>query len=196
VDVGAGTGKLTRVLAARFRRVIAVEPDDAMRAYIDVGEPVAGTGEALPLGDASADAVFVASAFHWFDGARALAEFARVLRPRGLLALLWNRTDPADYLLPEGVMPEPPEAVRRTYEAGEWRRAFAGTPYDPLEEIALPQHRTVSREALVDFFASTSALTTLPDAERAQALARIADALDRPEYVQRWTAAAFWTRRA
>ena len=104
LDLGAGTGKLTRVLVARYRRVVAVEPLDGMRAILEQvvpgAESLAGSAEAIPVADASVDAVFAAQAFHWFANDEAVAEIARVLRPGGLLALVWNEsTDPSP--LPE-----------------------------------------------------------------------------------------------
>ena len=92
--LGAGTGKLTRLLLARFRRVIAVEPDEEMRRLLVLlcpdAEVAAGNAEAIPFADRSVDALFAAEAFHWFDGEPALAEIERVLRPRGALILMWN----------------------------------------------------------------------------------------------------------
>ena len=66
LDLAAGTGKLTRALRERFAHVIAVEPDDAMRSFIE-GDALAGSAEAIPLDSATVDAVFVSEAFHWFD---------------------------------------------------------------------------------------------------------------------------------
>jgi ubiquinone/menaquinone biosynthesis C-methylase UbiE len=87
LDLGAGTGKLTRALVPRFARVVAVEPDDAMRAVLEEVVPgadaLAGRGDAIPLGDGEVDAVFSAEAFHWFASAESVREIVRVLRPRG-----------------------------------------------------------------------------------------------------------------
>ena len=97
LDLGAGTGKLTRVLARRFAKVTAVEPSESMRALIDGVETLAGSAEAIPLSDDSVDGVFCADCFHWFDWTRALEEIARVLRPRGVLVLFWRdwwKTEP------------------------------------------------------------------------------------------------------
>ena len=97
LDLGSGTGKLTRALVERFERVLAVEPLEGMRALLETlvprAESLAGEAERIRLDDAAVDAVFVAEAFHWFDGDRALAEIARVLRPRGALVLMWNVPD-------------------------------------------------------------------------------------------------------
>jgi SAM-dependent methyltransferase len=100
VDVGAGTGKLTRALVGLGHRVTAVEPLEEMRARLEVAVPgahaLAGSAEAIPLPDASADVVTSAQAFHWFDHSQALSEIARVLRPGGRLALVWNSRDDRD----------------------------------------------------------------------------------------------------
>jgi SAM-dependent methyltransferase len=97
LDLGAGTGKLTRTLAALGYDTIAVEPDDAMRAVIRETSPstraLSGWAELIPLPAASVDAVVVAQAWHWFDHARAAAEVARVVRPGGHVALLYNIRD-------------------------------------------------------------------------------------------------------
>src|SRR5206468_5873660 len=94
LDLGAGTGKLTRALVPRFARVIAVEPDDAMLAVLQEvvpeAEGLAGRGDAIPLGDEEMDAVFTAEAFHWFASDESVAEIVRVLRPHGALVILWN----------------------------------------------------------------------------------------------------------
>src|SRR5262245_9960869 len=97
VDLGAGTGKLTRSLAALGHHVVAVEPLpemlDQLRAAVAGVTAVAGTAESMPLPDGSADVVACAPAFHWFDHDPALAEIARVLRPGGQIALVWNVRD-------------------------------------------------------------------------------------------------------
>ena len=196
VELGAGTGKLTRRLVRRYARVVAVEPDASMRARIDVGEPLAGRAEAIPLGDASVDGVFVAEAFHWFELPFAVREIARVLRPGGVLALLWNRYEPEDHVLPDGVIPESTSAKRRRFRTGEWRDAFREMPFEPFRELALEQRRDVPREELLDYFASISLVTALGPSERAATLERVAAALVRPSYPRRWAATLYWTRRA
>ncbi|ADG74106.1 Methyltransferase type 11 [Cellulomonas flavigena DSM 20109] len=97
LDLAAGTGKLTASLVARGARVVAVEPADGMRAQLTAALPDvevhAGTAEAIPLPDASVDVVTVAQAWHWFDEPVASAEVARVLRPGGLVGIVWNDRD-------------------------------------------------------------------------------------------------------
>lgn len=97
LDLGAGTGKFTERLVSHADRVIAVEPSvamlDVLRAKLPEVEAIVAGAESIPLADASIDAVTVAQAFHWFDREPACAEIARVLVPRGVLGLLWNRAD-------------------------------------------------------------------------------------------------------
>lgn len=93
-DVGAGTGILSRLLAARGAHVLAVEPNAAMRAAAAPHPDVRwseGTAEATGLSDASVDLVTMAQAFHWVEVVPTLREFARILRPHGRLAIVWNR---------------------------------------------------------------------------------------------------------
>jgi SAM-dependent methyltransferase len=106
LDLGAGTGKLTQILVDRYARVVAVEPLDELRAILAERVPEAdvraGVAEQIPLDDGEVDGVFAGQAFHWFANDAAVAEIARVLRPGGVLALLWNRALepsplPADY---------------------------------------------------------------------------------------------------
>src|SRR6185369_7093387 len=97
LDLAAGTGKFTRLVAGTGVDLVAVEPVAAMRdelvARVPGVEALDGRAEELPLGDGSVDAVVSAQAFHWFDAPRALAEMHRVLRPSGRLALVWNVHD-------------------------------------------------------------------------------------------------------
>jgi ubiquinone/menaquinone biosynthesis C-methylase UbiE len=102
LDLGAGTGKLTRALTPYARRVIAVDPGprmlDELRRAVPDAEVVVGEAEAIPLADDSVDAVVCGQSFHWFRQEEALPEIRRVLRGRGGLGLIWNLRDPDDEL--------------------------------------------------------------------------------------------------
>jgi SAM-dependent methyltransferase len=96
VDLGAGTGIFSRLVASLGHRVTAVEPDPGMRAQLATSDTVAaleGSAEAIPLPDASVGAVVAAQAFHWFDNHDARAEIARVLADGGVFAPIWNVRD-------------------------------------------------------------------------------------------------------
>jgi SAM-dependent methyltransferase len=99
VDLGAGTGILSRALVDLGHEVLPVEPDAGMRAQLEAASPglraLAGAAERIPLPDGGAGAVVAGQAYHWFDPEPTHAEVARVLRPGGVFALLWNRRDEA-----------------------------------------------------------------------------------------------------
>ena len=180
LDLGAGTGKLARVLAPRGARVVAVEPLAAMRAKLtelapDV-EALEGTAEAIPLDDGSVDAVTVAQAFHWFRGDDALAEIHRVLRPGGGLALLWNRrdmNDPLQAAFEEAVGRHRGDAP--AHRSRRWREAFDTTElFAPLVEVTFPNVHRLDRDALVGRAASISFVAALPEETRHAVLAEIA----------------------
>jgi ubiquinone/menaquinone biosynthesis C-methylase UbiE len=176
VDLAAGTGKLTRPLARTRARVIAVEPAAGMRALLPSGvEALAGTAEAIPLGDAGADAIAVAQAFHWFANEEALAEMHRVLRPGGRLALVWNRRDlsaPAHAELDRLFAPYQGDVPRHRH--GTWREAMETTERfaaSATREFPFEQSHDVA--GYVERAASTSFIAALPDAERAALLAEV-----------------------
>jgi len=97
LDLAAGTGVVTRELIGRAARVVAVEPDERMRAVLAArcpeAEVLAGRGEDIPLPAASVDAVVVSAAWHWLDPGRAVPEITRVLRPGGRLGVMWVSRD-------------------------------------------------------------------------------------------------------
>jgi len=97
VDLGAGTGLLTRAVMALGHTVVPVEPDAGMRAQLEKATAITaleGSAEDIPLPDGSVDAVVAGQAYHWFNGELAHPEIARVLKPGGVFAALWNDRDP------------------------------------------------------------------------------------------------------
>jgi len=180
VDLAAGTGKLTQVLVEAGTAVVAVEPDAGMRAALELAAPgvevLAGTAESMPLPDASADAVLVAQAFHWFDARRACDEIARVVRPGGVLGLLWNLRDGSVPWVADldRILDWPADVVARAGELSfqeiEQHPVFAA---GVRREFPNPVPFTPSR--LVDWAASTSRVATRPEAEREAVLAGVAD---------------------
>ena len=196
LDLAAGTGRLTHDLAGRFARVIAVEPDDAMRALIADGEVLAGTAEAIPLDDASVDAVFVGEAFHWFDAERAVPEIARVLRPRGGLARLSNQWWETDPPLPERALEllrEPYVASGRAATVETWREAFSRSAFEPLRDETFASDLTVDAETLLSLYQTTSSIAALPEGEREALAAELRRLLDGP-YVLPVRVELTWTR--
>jgi SAM-dependent methyltransferase len=173
LDLAAGTGKLTRPLLAAGVEVIAVEPVDEMRALLP-GVALDGTAEAIPLEDGAVDGVTVGQAFHWFDGDAALAEIARVLRPRGLLALVWNRRvedDPVNQAIDAIVDPHRGEVP--THRGDAWRAAFDRTPlFGPLEERVFENSQELDAGGLEARVGSISFIASLEPGERATVLER------------------------
>jgi ubiquinone/menaquinone biosynthesis C-methylase UbiE len=186
VDVGAGTGKLTRDLVPTGARVIAVEPLAEMRreltTVVPAAEVLAGSAEELPLEDDSADAVVAASAFHWFDPERALPEIHRVLQPGGRLATVGNGRDLDDPLQQEI------QAIVGAYvpadgELLSWLEVVeASRLFGPLEEFSTTHEQWFDAEGLAERMGTVSYIARLPDDERADVLARIrAVGLAQPE---------------
>jgi len=215
LELGAGTGKLTRLLVQAFARVVAVEPAPEMRRLLVHACPevevLAAGAESIPVPDASFDGVFAAECFHVFDADAAVAEIARVLRPSGALVLLWNvpagPTDPpidaAEQLLrgraPDGLGYDPVDLNTNRYASGAWRSAFTGAPFEAFREESLPNPQVLDREALVAFFSSMGWIgwtDGLPDDERVALLDEVRTLLDDVEHRQTWETRVHWTRRA
>jgi ubiquinone/menaquinone biosynthesis C-methylase UbiE len=167
LELGAGTGKLTHQLVALGHDVHASDPDKAMLSILardlpDVPVSVSGA-EDIPSPDASYDVVVVAQAFHWFDHATALPEIARVLRPGGRLALVWNERD------------ERIPWVRRlgriigTQERGTDPRAVIAESglFGEVEDASFKQWQLIDRESIVDLVTSRSNVAVLDEEGRA-----------------------------
>lgn len=162
VDLGAGTGKLTRQLVPFGAHVVAVEPVAEMAAQLR--RAVAGvevletTAVATALASGSVDAATAGQSFHWFADRGSLLEIHRILRPRGRLGLIWNRRDSRSQLWKEvGELVAPLRNRSPDHSTGEWRRALqASGLFGPLESRAFPHHQPVSPEQLVDRVLSLS----------------------------------------
>ena len=203
LDLAAGTGKLTSLLVETYPRVIAVEPLASMRAFITPeAEVLDGTAEAIPLADASVDAVFVAEAFHWFDSAAAVAELARVLRVGGAVVVCFNEYnaydppigDAARAALEERWSRLPPPGGPKVH-SGEWKLGFEGQPFTPLAERAIDYEHITNREGVAAYYVSVSSMGSLTEAERLALRAELLDALADVPYRLALTARVFTARR-
>lgn len=179
LDVGAGTGKLTRELVGSGATVVAVEPVAGMRAVLEQAVPsvqaLDGTAETLPVDDQSVDAIVVAQAFHWFDVPRTLAEFHRVLRPEGRFALVWNsrRLDqPLHREISEII--DPYRRDTPSHQRGAWREPLeASSLFVAAGTLELPYQQVVDVDGVVDRVGSTSFIAALPDRDRDDVLERV-----------------------
>ena len=192
LDLAAGTGTLTRSLRERFANVLAVEPDEGMRAQFE-GDVMAGTAEAIPLPDNSIDAVFVGEAFHWFDAARALEEIRRVGSGLAVLARSWGETEQP------GLLPPPFWAELD----GIWRRFHSGTTRDefpdwrdtvrPDGSERFVETVRISGRDLVDLHLTGSTPASISDEERAAVAERAYPLMDE-WYDLRVATQVFWRR--
>ena len=196
-DVGAGTGKLTATLIGLGAEVTAVEPDPQMLAELRRTMPevrsVPGSAEEIPLPDASLDAVLAGQAMHWFDMNRALPEIARVLRPGGVLAGLWNVDDDrVGWVAGLAEISKRKSSITLT----TWRASAAKSRQEQLlgqasdlfsaaevGEFGHGQARTA--DSLLATIGTHSHLLVMEEAERARLLARVGDFLrSQPETAQ------------
>ena len=173
LDLGAGTGKLTRDLVRRGLDVVAVEPLDGMRAELMRALPavsaLAGSAEAIPLADASVDTVLVAQAWHWVDPARAVPEVARVLEPGGTLGLIWNVRDEREpWVAQLGDI-----IHRHGFSEERSKDPPVGPPFRPIERRDFDWSHRITMQELVDLVASRSYFILLPPDEQAAILADV-----------------------
>ncbi len=186
LDLGAGTGKLTRLLVPTQARVLALEPVEGMREQLQRLVPQAGlvdgTAEAIDLPDGSVDAVTAGTAFHWFDCDRALPEIQRVLRKGGRLGLIANVRDESEAwvrqvsrIIKRGVVTGSSETVvkhaRRMSHRGAWKACFEHTElFSPLRERSFSHVHETDVETQLARFESVSFISALPTAARRRLL--------------------------
>jgi ubiquinone/menaquinone biosynthesis C-methylase UbiE len=185
VDIGAGTGKLSRLLIEVGARLIAVEPVAAMRDQFSRVLPdvqvVEGMAEAIPLADNSADAVTAAQAFHWFANAKALAEIHRVLKPHGRLGLIWNNrdTDAAAWVREVWALIERDESDLPRYRKGNWKSAFTDyAGFRPVIEKSFEHAQRGDFAMITDRIASLSFVANMDEAERNRLLRNVRAVLE------------------
>jgi len=171
LDLGAGTGRLSTVLLGMGVEVVAVEPDEAMRALVPAGATaLAGTAEQVPLPDQSVDAVLVGQAWHWFDHQQALAQVRRVLRPGGALGLLWNVFDDRVPWVAELVAAS---AAEDRLSAMDDELPYEGEPVSVRREF--PHRQAMTRDLLVENLASRSGTVLMAPEARQDLLRRVRD---------------------
>ncbi|PGH51499.1 class I SAM-dependent methyltransferase [Streptomyces sp. Ru87] len=195
LDLGAGTGKLTATLVATGSDVTAVEPDPAMLTELCCALPAVralqGSAEAIPLPDASVDAVLAGNAMHWFDMAVAGAEIARVLAPGGILAGLWNVMDDRVEWVAELARVSGSAAVGPRDTPAGWRAETAGmhlpktggaARFGSPEQAEFPHGQRRTAGSLVATLATRAGVLVMPEQERQHTLGRIRAFLaSRPE---------------
>lgn len=184
LDLGAGTGKLTRALVETGARVIAVEPGDAMRAELERTLPeveaLRGAAEDIPLLDESVDSIAVGQAFHWFRHDEAIPELHRVLRPRGGVALVWYSRDPDSPLFDEIGDLIAPFVPSDRGDEDEWPRPLGESElFGPLEERRFPFVQELDTDTVAERIASVSFVAAAPPDARAELDAAIRRAADR-----------------
>lgn len=186
LDLGAGTGKLTATLVALGADVIAVEPDPAMLAELRRALPAVralrGSAEAIPLPDASVDAVLAGNALHWFDMAVAGPEIARVLAPGGILAGLWNVMDDQVEWVAGLARAGGSAAVGPRDTPASWRaetadahlpKNGAAARFGSPEQDGFPHGQRRTADSLVATLATRAGMLVMPEQERGAALGRI-----------------------
>jgi SAM-dependent methyltransferase len=172
VDLGAGTGKFTRLLKPLTEHLTAVEPVQAMRQEFSKSFPdttiVHGTAEALALAAASADAVVCAQAFHWFANEAALAGIHRVLKPGGRLGLIWNvRDESVDWVAEITRIITPYEGDTPRFHTGNWRLPFNGVYFAQPELTCFNYTHSGNAETVImNRFLSVSFIAALPQTEK------------------------------
>ncbi len=186
LDLGAGTGKLAQALVAAGLETLAVEPDPAMLAELHRTvrrvRAVPGSAEAIPLPDASLDAVVAGNAMHWFDMALAGPEIARVLVPGGILSGLWNVLDDRVGWVADLARVSGPEAIGPRDTPDRWRAETASAhlpangdvaQFGSPEQAQFPHGQRRTADTLVHTLATRAGMLVMPEQERQERLGQI-----------------------
>jgi len=193
IDLGAGTGKLTRLLGPiGAREIVAIEPVSAMRENLKnipiITKIIDGTAEHIPFDDHTVDIIVCGQAFHWFANHRALAEFNRVLKPNGFLVLIWNIADNSGREWAEEIADyvdsfKPPEVSR--YKIMEWKKAFDNQNFfSPLQHKQFSSKQRVTRDLAIKRILSTSFIAALPSEEQKKLIDGVRKIIDNVEEIR------------
>lgn len=184
IDLGAGTGKFTRLLDAIGAQVIAVEPVAKMGEQLLARLPhiklLSGTAQAIPVDSGTAQALVCAQAFHWFATEPALAEIHRVLQAGGRLGLVWNvRDESEDWVARLTDIVTPYEGDTPRFHTGQWRQPFDGR-YFSAPQLSQFHYRHVGspQTVIIDRFMSVSFIASLPAAQKAEVTAQLHELID------------------
>ena len=208
LEIGAGTGKFTKLLTQTGADVVAVEPVAAMLAQLAVEQPqvrtLRATAQDLPVASAAVDAVICAQAFHWFASKESLAEIHRVLKPGGALGLIWNvRDQSVDWVADLTRIMAPYEGNAPRYDHGEWRAVFPAEGFGTLHERSFAHaHVGPPGQVIVERVASVSFIAALDEAARIRVLdevraliAATPELAGRAQVTAPYVTRAYWCRR-
>jgi len=183
LDLAAGTGKFSPRLLATGATVIAVEPVQAMldqliRQFPQI-DARSGSAQHIPLGDGSVDAVVCAQSFHWFSTAEALHEIYRVLKPGGVLGLVWNvRDDSVPWVAALTRIMKPFEGDAPRYHSQKWRKVFPAEGFGPLrEQRFLNTHTGPPEKVIIDRILSVSFMAALPPDGKARVTSQLKEVI-------------------
>lgn len=193
IDLGAGTGKLTCLLGPlNARELIAIEPVSAMRENLKkipfITKIIDGTAEHIPFEENSIDMILCGQAFHWFANHRALAELNRVLKPNGILVLIWNLGDTKGRPWAESISDyidsfRSDETPR--YITMEWKKAFENQNlFSSLQYNQFVNHHRVTRDLVIKRFLSISFIATLPCEQQMSIMEHVRNILNDVEEIR------------